>query len=474
MAKANTGKVIQMLSPENYIRKKVRTLPLYECLVNFKWERSKMASIVVERQHTNGNVTACIYLVDLMCLGVKDTSYMFNVPLFEYKEKIEETLDKMNLDQISYELAHNIVYAGLEYAEEYGFSPHKDFTPITCHMLEEDNDDIELLDIECGHRGKPAYMRAPFDSKSDVKKNIDRRTKTAGPGNFIILESAGAEDMEDFYDFDDDDLDDTDDLEEYYDEFSGKADEEKQELFMQLFGKLDSLAPDEITHFKHLADSIFYDLCDPGLIDEYLAWYRGELEIDVLTDDEIPDEVPCIIPGTIANLSLIKKQFIDTYNTLNKSTENAREEWKTFHSVGMGIPGVYFLELMILQFEEAAECKEKLEKYYSRHNDYMMIRLLWLIEQVNSENFTDENLLQVIRKESFFPGRHSLHNIELHYFLIYSIDTASVKKDPSRLEALSQTLDDFDCLSDKDRMAIIRIISFFKVKTVINHIEKIK
>lgn len=56
------NKVIQMLSPENYIRNKVRTLPIYECLVNSNWEKSKMVHVVIARRHTNGNITACFYL----------------------------------------------------------------------------------------------------------------------------------------------------------------------------------------------------------------------------------------------------------------------------------------------------------------------------------------------------------------------------------------------------------------------------
>jgi hypothetical protein len=220
MAKANSDKVIQMLSPENYIRKKARTLPVYECLVNTDWRESKLANTVIARKHTNGNITACIYLVDLMCLGVKDTDYMFNVPLFEYKEKIDVTSERMDLGPISYELAHNIVYAGLEFAEEFGFSPHKDFTSITCFMLEEDNDDIELIDIECGHNGKPAYMQTPFDSKTKVKNIITRLSKTAGQGNFIIFDNANAEDLEDFYDFGDEDKDG---LDGEYGDFYGKT-----------------------------------------------------------------------------------------------------------------------------------------------------------------------------------------------------------------------------------------------------------
>jgi hypothetical protein len=185
---SKSGKVIQMLSPEKYIREKARTIPIYECMVNTDWEKSHLANVVIARQNSNGNITACIYLVDLMCLGVKDTYYMFNIPLSEYKEKIATFSERFYLDPISYVMAHNIVYAGLEFAEECGFSPHKDFTSVSCYLLEEDDDNVELLDIECGYEGKPAYMRSPGDDKNKVNRIVSQLEKTAGPGNYLIFD----------------------------------------------------------------------------------------------------------------------------------------------------------------------------------------------------------------------------------------------------------------------------------------------
>jgi len=45
MANKNKGKVIPMLSPENYIKTKARSLPIYECIVNADWEESKTAMV---------------------------------------------------------------------------------------------------------------------------------------------------------------------------------------------------------------------------------------------------------------------------------------------------------------------------------------------------------------------------------------------------------------------------------------------
>jgi hypothetical protein len=207
MAKASKGKVIQMLSPENYIRTKARSLPLHECLVNTGWEDSQMVNVIIARKHSNGNITACLYLVDLFCQGVKDTTWFFNIPVFEYNGIKEEINGKMDFEKVKYELAHNIIFAAIEFADEYGFYPHGDFTSVTSYMLEEDNDEIELIDIECGIDGKPAYMRTPNHTKSEADRIIAKLEKNAGPGNYIIFdetdEDAGETDQED----EDDDLD---------------------------------------------------------------------------------------------------------------------------------------------------------------------------------------------------------------------------------------------------------------------------
>lgn len=64
-----TNNANQKLSPENYIRQKARSLPIYECWITSNWKNSGLASICISRIHSNGNLTLGMYLVDLYCLG---------------------------------------------------------------------------------------------------------------------------------------------------------------------------------------------------------------------------------------------------------------------------------------------------------------------------------------------------------------------------------------------------------------------
>lgn len=199
MAKKKKGKVIKMLSPENYIRRNARSLPVFECWVNKDWRESGIANIFVNRKHNNDNITIGMYLVDLKCLGIKDAGYKFNISSLEFLEILESSKQNMEMETISYMLAHNIIFAGLEFADDFGFKPHKDFTSVAQYILEKDSDDIELIEIDCGIDNKPAFIRGPFDDDAKVTRIIAQLEKFAGPDNYIVID-----DVRDGFDEDDD------------------------------------------------------------------------------------------------------------------------------------------------------------------------------------------------------------------------------------------------------------------------------
>ncbi len=145
----------KQLSPENYIKTRARTLPIDKCYINVDWKETGMANIVVQRKHTNGNFTFGVYLVDLFALGTKDTFWNFNTPISIY-EKLKHGIKHI---EVEYNLVHNIIFGGNEYAEEHGFKIHKDFN-LTKYILEPDDENIPLIDIEFGKNGKPLVIQS--------------------------------------------------------------------------------------------------------------------------------------------------------------------------------------------------------------------------------------------------------------------------------------------------------------------------
>lgn len=155
--KKKNAPVQQALSPEKYIQTKARNLPVEECLIGEGWQEIGLATIVVARRHTNGNYTLGIYLADTFCLGVKSSMYRFNISAEEYEEYKEQLSQCGGLLPISYNEAHNVIFGSIDYAEELGIEPCKEFK-LTHYLLEEDTDDIPLIDYEFGKDGKPCLI----------------------------------------------------------------------------------------------------------------------------------------------------------------------------------------------------------------------------------------------------------------------------------------------------------------------------
>jgi len=151
-------------TPENYIKTgNARKLPIYECWVNEDFQTSGMANVLVSRIHKNGNLTGAIYLIDLFCLGVKDSVYFFNSDAGEYKEEILTAIPERI--KIDYNHAHNLIYGAEIYAEELGLSAHKSFKT-SQYILEEDTDDIPLEYFEFGENGKPHLFVSKNESRN--------------------------------------------------------------------------------------------------------------------------------------------------------------------------------------------------------------------------------------------------------------------------------------------------------------------
>jgi hypothetical protein len=470
MGKNNKGKVIQMLSPENYIRKKARTLPIYECLVRSDWQETKMTTVTVARNHTNGNITVCSYLVDLFCLGVKDSMYLFNVPVPKYEEFKERVNGEMEMTEVDYTLAHNIVYAGVEFAEEFGFKPHKDYESVTKYMLEEDTEDIELIEIECGNDGKPLYMRGPFEDDAKARRIIAQLEKNAGPGkyDFVDVSEDWDDDDDDFGDDDEFELDD-DEFDDDVNEFSEIAFEEKRELFLDMFPKMNDMDEDEGKRFINLVDSIVDDLVDVDQHNKFYEEFLEDLDIEV-DEDEIPDQLLGIRSGAQTISNELKNRFLSIYQLIFENPELGKEEIKLFKKEVIGVPGVNFLELLLLQIKDSSKYPQKIKEYARNYPHYPLIQILWATEQVLTEKNHKKIPGYPFKLKTLFPDRETIHPIEQFYTLMLYAFAAGIEMDINKIEAFGSVLWEFD-LPKIHETVLDTAISMLKINYLVAHIR---
>jgi hypothetical protein len=166
---------------------RARQLPIYTCSINADWVESGLAQICVVRKHINGHITAGIYLVDTFCAGVKDTFSFFNIPEWEFNERLSYAPG--DREKCSYTLAHNIIYGALAFAQDYGIAPHPDFS-LTRFILEEDTEAVPLMELEFGRNGKPFLVMGGNARDAYFLRQLE---KHAGRGNYEVV---GALEME--------------------------------------------------------------------------------------------------------------------------------------------------------------------------------------------------------------------------------------------------------------------------------------
>jgi len=161
-----------------------RELPICECLINPSWKEEGFATILVSRRQYDGAILYGMYLVDIFCLGLKNTFCDADTPLSIYETKIRSSINpKEELVECSIALAHHIIYGGIEFAAQFGFKPQEDFE-LSQYVLEDINSIEACEDIEFGKDGKPFYVSGPYDDVEYITRQLQSK---AGDGNFDFV-----------------------------------------------------------------------------------------------------------------------------------------------------------------------------------------------------------------------------------------------------------------------------------------------
>lgn len=165
-----------------------RGLPLYECLINPSWREQGLATVLISRHQPNGNILFGVYLVDVFCLGLKNTFCNVDFPAWRYETEVR---DKVYREEEPVEcpvgLAHHIIYGAIEFAGGFGFKPNRDFK-LSQYILEPMESLEPFEGIEFGKDGRPFYIAGPGDNVEYVMRQLEQ---VVGHENFGFLYSPG-------------------------------------------------------------------------------------------------------------------------------------------------------------------------------------------------------------------------------------------------------------------------------------------
>jgi hypothetical protein len=179
-------------SPQAIIRR-ARTFPLYECLISDNWQKKDdmgLIQILLARQQPDGNICFGVYLIDKFLLGLKNTFAEADFPRSRYQSEIRNKIfSKQKPVNCPIELAHQMIYQSIEYAQQFGFEPQRDFA-VSQYLLAPRGELEEPYDLTFGKDGKPFYIAGPHDNVARIMRQLE---KTAGPGNYHYIAPIGGE-----------------------------------------------------------------------------------------------------------------------------------------------------------------------------------------------------------------------------------------------------------------------------------------
>jgi len=187
---------IKILGPRYYLQH-AREYPILGSWLMSGWKKAGITPVVVARQQEPDKVIFAVCMVDLYCLGVKNAYANTDFSQAKFLRELPRMCSDAP-EQCSIELAHEVIYGGLEYAQRYGFQPHRDFTAQMCdQVLDPPATHPRKNHVKFGSKGKPLFISGPNDDERRIKSVINTLMSTAGEGNFHYVVGFGPPD---FYD----------------------------------------------------------------------------------------------------------------------------------------------------------------------------------------------------------------------------------------------------------------------------------
>jgi hypothetical protein len=167
------------------IIRRARDLPLIGCWISADWQSDTpgLVQIIVARQQPDDNICFGVYLVDKLCLGLKNTFARVKFTPERYQSEVGRIFQDKAPQACVPELAYQMIYESIEYAAQFGFTPHNDFE-LTQYMLAPHGEFNASYKLKFGRDGKPLFISGPHDNTTAILKQLE---KTAGPGNYDYI-----------------------------------------------------------------------------------------------------------------------------------------------------------------------------------------------------------------------------------------------------------------------------------------------
>ena len=165
-----------------------RNSSINRCFVRKNIFSEGIGTAIVSREMPNGHLVVGVYLLDVWCLGVKNT-YFSILSENEFLNRIKQIEVNENLDTLHPSCARKIIEQCVEYSDKLGFKPHKDYK-ISRQLLMDLDPNVCPNQYTFGKDGKPFYISGPNENQNQSKKIVEKLLRNCGEGNFDYIVSS--------------------------------------------------------------------------------------------------------------------------------------------------------------------------------------------------------------------------------------------------------------------------------------------
>jgi len=160
-----------------------RSFPIHESLISAEWRERGLGQLIFSRPAPDGRIIFGVYLVDALCLGVKN-AFCNVAPAAVYERELKRGIEAEDpLVPCDVQFLHQLIYGSIDYARQFGFEPDPDFR-LAQHVLEPRDQIPPNPDIEFGREGKPCYISGPNDNVDRIVQTLDQ---SVGPGGYDFM-----------------------------------------------------------------------------------------------------------------------------------------------------------------------------------------------------------------------------------------------------------------------------------------------
>ena len=140
--------------------------PVYQCVMPVDFFEMGIGSIFFSRRLPGGDLVTAVFLVDVLCLGVKDC-FIRITSTTELEQQLAS--QPQDYQPVSPECAGKLVLGAVAFARGLGLPPHKDYAKVVEIFADLDAEACESS-FEYGSNGRPVFIPGPNDGPGLIRR----------------------------------------------------------------------------------------------------------------------------------------------------------------------------------------------------------------------------------------------------------------------------------------------------------------